>query len=131
MPDRDPDLDVVEKLFHAMAVGPSGEAPMMALFAEDAALVEPFTGASREHRGKSAIRTAYRELFDEPPPPEMSLTLHRVERDGDTIEAHWSCTAATYATDRLGVDRFTVRDGLIQRLEIVITQSETLKENTR
>lgn len=114
-----------------MAAGPSGEAPMMALFADDAVLLEPFTGAPREHIGKDAIRKAYRELFHEPPPPDMRLSLLRVEREGDTIRAEWSCTASTYATDRLGVDRFLVREGLIHRLEITITQPETLKENVR
>jgi ketosteroid isomerase-like protein len=131
MPTKDSRVEVVERLFRAMAAGPSGEEPMMALFADDAVLVEPFTGVPREHVGKDAIRRAYRELFHEPPPPDMRLTLHRVERDGDSIEAHWSCTASTYASDRLGVDHFTVRDGFIRRLSIVITQSETLKENTR
>lgn len=131
MPTKDSGIEVVERLFRAMAAGPSGEEPMMVLFADDAILIEPFTGVAREHVGKETIRDAYRELFHEPPPPDMRLTLHRVERDGDSIEAHWSCTASTYATDRLGVDRFTVRDGLIRRLEIIITQSETLKENAR
>ena len=59
MPVEKQDRGVVEALFAAMQAGPAGEDEMMALFAEDATLVEPFTGEVKTHTGKPAIRYPY------------------------------------------------------------------------
>lgn len=124
----DAERRVVESLFEAMAGGPEGEEPMMTLFADDANFIETFTGERREHRGVPAIRRAYAELFSEPPPRDMELLLHRIDRDGDRVRAEWSCVSATYLEPRHGFDLFTIRDGKIRELEVVITQKETRRE---
>ena len=123
--DRDEAREVVERLFHAMEVGPEGEKEMMALFANDATFVESFTGEPRTHHGKDAIQRTYRELFTEPPPPDMKLVLHRVEREKEVVRAEWSCTSASYARPRVGFDLIEVAGGRIQKMEVVITQWET------
>lgn len=128
MPDPDAARRVVERLFEAMAAGPEGEEPMMRLFSEDAVLVETFTGKPREHVGLSSILRGYRELFREPPPPDMRLVLHRVDRDGERIRAEWSCTSSDYLEPRRGFDLFTVRNDLIQKLEVVVTHKERRRE---
>ena len=122
------DEGVIEKLFEAMAAGPAGEEPMMRLFAEDAVLVETFTGEPREHVGIDSIRRSYRELFREPPPRDMKLVLHRMDRDGKRVRAEWSCLSEDYLEPRRGYDLFVVEGGLIRKLEIVVTQKERRRE---
>ena len=60
----DADRQVVESLFKAMQAGPDGEEAMMALFADDAALTEPFSGEPRNHQGIDAIRNYFASLED-------------------------------------------------------------------
>ncbi|HXV61927.1 MAG TPA: nuclear transport factor 2 family protein [Vicinamibacteria bacterium] len=124
MPADDTALRVVERLFQAMEGGPEGEEPMMELFSDGAVFIETFTGRRREHVGREAIRRTYRELFSNPPPPDMKLQLHRVDRDGERVRAEWSCMSSSYLEPRRGFDLFTVRNGEIEKLEVVITQFE-------
>lgn len=114
------DRKIVESLFRAMQTGPGGEAEMMALFADDAVLIEPFTGRVQTHTGKEAIRSSFQEMWKNPA-PEVSLNLERVDREGDHVRAEWNCTSTAFPEPMRGYDLFTLRDGKIQRLEVVVT----------
>ena len=63
MPLDDDDRKVVEELYKAMQAGPAGESAIMGLFADDAVLVEPFTGQPQTHSGKPAIRAALATMW--------------------------------------------------------------------
>jgi uncharacterized protein (TIGR02246 family) len=120
MPVSPADRTVVENLFKAMQKGPTGEADMMSLFAEDAVFIEPFSGEPQTHSGKEAIRASFKGMWDNPP-PDMRLALHRVDVDGDKIRAEWTCTSPAFPEPMRGFDLFTIRSGRISRLEIVVT----------
>lgn len=114
------DRSVVEKLFRAMQAGPAGEEEMMSLFNEDATFVEPFSGQPVTHVGHAAIRESFRQQTAHPL-PDMKLTLDRVDLDGPLVRAGWTCTSSAFPAPMLGHDLFTIRNGKIARLEIVVT----------
>ncbi len=120
MPVQKQDRGVVEALFAAMQAGPAGEDEMMALFAEDATLIEPFTGEVKTHTGKPAIRDGFRESFKDPA-PDLKLTVDRVDLDGANVRAEWTCTSPVFPTPMRGHDLFTIENGKIARLEVVVT----------
>ena len=113
---------LVDNLFKAMQMGPEGEELMMSLFAADAVLIEPFSGEPRTHEGFDAVREAFRETWKEPPPPDLKLVLDRADRDGDRVRADWTCTSPVFPAPMKGYDLFTIRDGKIARLEIVMVE---------
>jgi ketosteroid isomerase-like protein len=114
------DQTIVENLFKAMQKGPSGEADMMSLFADDAVFIEPFSGTPQTHTGKPAIRASFKGMWENPP-PDMRLALDRVDVDGDKVRAEWTCTSPAFPQPMKGLDLFTIRGGKISRLEIVVT----------
>ena len=114
------DRDVVERMFKAMQTGLAAEKDMMALFADEAVFTEPFSGAPRTHNGKEAIRASFVEMWSDPG-PDMELTVGRVDMDGDTIRAEWTCTSPAFSEPMRGHDLFCIKDGLIQNLEVVVT----------
>lgn len=73
----------VESMFKAMQAGPDGEEAMLSLFADDAVLIEPFSGQSQTHAGKPAIRQSFRDQWKDPP-PDLTLVLDRIDLDGLT-----------------------------------------------
>jgi hypothetical protein len=97
-----------------MQRGPDGEDELVALFAEDAVYVEPFTGG--EHVGRDAIRDWLRTSFDDQP-PGIRITVERLHVVEQVIEASWVCESTAFARPARGRDRFTIRDGQIARLE--------------
>jgi hypothetical protein len=113
----------VEDLFKAMQAGPDGEASMVGLFADDAVLIEPFTGKPQTHRGKAAIRQSFRDQWKNPL-PELKLTVDRVDLDGTQVRAEWTCTSPAFSAPMRGYDLFTLSDtGQITRLEIIVTDA--------
>ena len=92
----------------------------MALFAEDATFVEPFTGKVQTHHGKQAIRDSFKDMWREPA-PDLKLVVDRVEMDGDQVRADWTCTSSVFPTPMRGYDLFTTNSGHIIRLEVVVT----------
>ncbi len=121
MPIDESEQRVVENLFKAMQSGRGGEALMMSLFTEDAVFVEPFAGEPRTHEGLPAIREAFTDMWKEPPPPDMELKLLRADRDGNLVRADWTCTSPVFEAPMNGYDLFTIEDGKISRLEVVMT----------
>jgi hypothetical protein len=120
MPVSPQDRKTVEDLVRAMQTGPAGEEALLALFDDDSILIEPFSGQVQTHTGLAAIRESFRETWKEPL-PDMALTLGRVDIDGDTVRAEWTCSSSAFPTPMRGVDRFDIRAGKIRRLEIVVT----------
>ena len=116
----DENRGVVDNLFKAMQAGPAGENAMMALFAEDAVFIEPFSGQVQTHQGEQAIRECFKEMWREPA-PDMKLVLERVDMDGDRVRADWTCTSPVFPKPMCGYDLFTISSGKISRLEIVVT----------
>ena len=113
--------DIVERVFKAMQVGLEAEDEMMALFADDAVFTEPFSGEPRTHEGKAAIRKCFIDMWSENG-PDVELIVDRVDLDGDKIRAEWTCKAPVFEVPMRGVDRFCIEDGLIQYLEVTVTE---------
>ena len=111
---------VVERMFKAMQAGLEAEDDMMALFADDAVFIEPFSGQPRTHEGKAAIRNCFIDMWNEPG-PDVALTVDRIDLDGEKISAEWTCTSPAFVEPMRGVDKFCIEDGLIQYLEVVVT----------
>jgi hypothetical protein len=97
-----------------MQRGPEGEDELVALFAEDATYVEPFSGG--EHHGRDAIRAWLRGSW-EGQPPGLRITVERLEVIEEVVEATWVCESDAFARPARGRDRFTIRNGQIARLE--------------
>lgn len=109
-------VDVVDSYFRAMQKGPAEVAQLVDLFAGDAVYIEPFTGSPVEHRGRASIR-AYFEAAMPQNPPDLTVSVDRVDVDGDRVRTEWSCTASIFPARMHGVDQFVIADGKIQRLE--------------
>ena len=117
----------VEALFRAMQVGPAGEEPMMALFADGAVMVEPFSGQPQTHEGKTAIRQSFRDQWKNPL-PDLTLVLDRVDLDPPCVRAEWTCSSPVFPAPMRGYDLFTLDSaGKIVRLEIVITDAPPME----
>lgn len=107
----------LDRFFAAMQAGGSAEAEMMALFAEDATYVEPFSGRPRTHRGKEAIRKVMREGWANPL-PQMRIEVDRLAVDGASMRAEWTCYSPGLPDGKgRGENLFELRDGAIARLE--------------
>jgi hypothetical protein len=114
------DRAVVEDLFKAMQAGPTGETLMMSLFRDDAVFIEPFSGQPVTHTGHAAIRASFRQQTAHPL-PDMKLTLDRVDLDAGMVRAEWTCSSSAFPAPMRGHDLFTIQNGQIARLEIVVT----------
>lgn len=114
------DKEVVERVFKAMQTGQEAESDMMALFADDAVFVEPFSGEAQTHEGKPAIRSSLIEMWSEDD-PDAELIIDRIDLDGDRISAEWTCHSAAFTAPMRGVDKFVIENGLIQYLEVIVT----------
>jgi len=108
-----------------MQRGPEGEDELVALFADDAVYLEPFSGGA--HVGRHAIRAWLRDSWRDQP-PGIRLTVERVEIVEQVVEANWVCDSDAFSRPARGVDRFTVRDGLIVRLESELTEPPEVNE---
>ena len=99
----------------------------MALFAEEAVLVEPFSGQVQTHTGQPAIRESFRDQWKNPL-PDLQLTLDRVDLDGGIVRAEWTCTSPVFPTPMQGYDLFTLdAAGKIAKLEIVVTDAPPMR----
>jgi uncharacterized protein (TIGR02246 family) len=116
--------DLVERYFSAMQRGRDGQDELVALFADDAVYVEPFSGGV--HEGRDAIRD-WLEGSRADAPPDVRLTVERVDVDGDTVEAHWTCESPAFLRPARGRDRFAISDGRIARLESTLVEAPELR----
>src|SRR4051794_31576537 len=111
------DRKLIEQVTDAMQAGAAGQETMMSLFTDDAVLVEPFGGAPQAHEGIDAIRARYAEMVTTRP-PDFRLMLDRVDTDGTSVIADWTCTSVVLPAPMEGQSRYIIRDGKIKRLEI-------------
>ena len=116
------DRTLIEQVTAAMQAGDAGKEAMIALFADDATLIDSFSGQQQTSAGKDAVRARYYAMVAEPRPPDFLLKLDRLDTDGKQVIANWSCTSSVFPGPMLGVSHYTIRDGKIQRLEIKITR---------
>ncbi len=121
------DRTVVENMFKAMQGGPEGEEDMMALFDNNAVFTEPFSGQPQTHTGSDAIRSSFKEMWANPA-PDLKLIVDRVDLDGDQIRAEWTCTSPVFPSPMKGHDLFTITDGKIMRLEVIVTDMPPMGE---
>ena len=114
MTDQHP---TIKRFFAAMQAGATAEPEMMALFADDAVYVEPFSGREREHRGKAAIRQVMAEGW-KTPLPDMRIEIDRMQVTGESVRVQWTCHSPALPGGKgSGENVFTLREGMIARLE--------------
>ena len=97
------------------------------LFAEDGVYVEPFTSGGRpnEIRGREAIRGYFEESV-RMRPADMTVSVDRVDVDGETVRTEWTCTSEEWDRPMRGHDVMQMIDGVIRRLEVSLDQGEHL-----
>ena len=110
-------LEVVQEYFKAMQAGSAAAQTLFSLFADDAVYVEPFSGTERTHRGRAQIEACFAGSWKETP-PDLGLSVNRVDVDGDVVRSEWTCTSPAFETPVRGVDLCTVNAGRITRLEV-------------
>jgi ketosteroid isomerase-like protein len=111
---------VVDQFFRCMQAGASNADEMMSLFTDDAEYVEPFSGKPSRHLGKPAIRKAM-QMGWERPLPDMTISIDRLDLDGDDVRAEWTCRSpALPGGSGRGVNQYRLRDGRIARLETTL-----------
>ncbi len=111
----------IDRYFAAMRQGSAAEADMMALFADDAVYIEPFSGSDDPAVGKDAVLARLRQGW-EAPLPDLELDVHTIEITGTAATATWECRSPALPGPVPGVDRYEFdSSGLIARLEVTIT----------
>lgn len=110
------DRAVLDQFYAAMQAGLAGDDAMMDLFAEDAVYVEPFGGETRAHRGRPVIRQVMLDARAYAP-PHMTLTVDRIDVDGQQIRSSWTCCSPALESPVHGQDLWTICNGKIDRLE--------------
>jgi hypothetical protein len=121
VPVNEVDRKIVEDLCGGMQIGPAAEGSILALFADDAVFVEPFTGQVQTHVGKPAIQACLSSMWQNRA-PDFRLTVDRVDMDGDTVLAEWTCTSTFMPGPMRGQDLLKTKGGKISRLEIIVTE---------
>ena len=121
MPVSERERQVVQDMFDAMQAGPGGEEKMMSIFAEDAVMIDPFKGEPQAYNGKAAIRQRFIDIWNEPGPQDLSLTMDQIDAEGGEVRAEWTCTSSVFKTPMKGLDVFRIEDGLIKRLGMQVT----------
>jgi hypothetical protein len=121
VPVKDQDLKIIEGVMRGMQTGPAAENDILELFAEDGVLVEPFTGRIQTHVGKAQLRACLQDMWKNRA-PDLMLKTDRVDLDGETLRAEWTCTSTVLPGPMRGYDLFTIHQGKICRLEIAITE---------
>jgi ketosteroid isomerase-like protein len=108
--------DTVVRFFRAMQSGAAAEADMRTLLAHDAIYIEPFSGSPQTHKGRDKIIQTMAAGWTWNP-PDMRIEMDHVSVEGDELVVHWTCWASTLPGGKgTGVNRFTLKDGLIVRL---------------
>ena len=123
-PDVDPQA-TIDRYFAAMRQGREAETNMMALFADDAVYIEPFSGGAEPAEGKAAILARLRSGW-EAPLPDMELDVRSIDVHGSRATSRWECRSSAFPAPVEGRDNYEFgADGLIVRLEVEIIQRGT------
>jgi ketosteroid isomerase-like protein len=107
---------IVERYYRAMEAGSREQ--MDGLFTDDAEYLEPFSkgGAPTSHAGRAEIVGWLAASFEQGN-RGVTITLDRLDVDGDSILAEWTCVGPMLPGPMKGHDRYRVLDGRIARLE--------------
>lgn len=107
---------VVEAYYRAMEAGSREQ--MDGLFTDDAVYSEPFSkgGEPTTHEGREAIAGWLAASFQQGN-QGVTITLDRLDVDGESILAEWTCIGPMLPGPMKGHDRYRVRDGRIASLE--------------
>ncbi len=112
----------ITNFFLAMQAGAIGADALMALFAEDAVYVEPFTGEVRRHEGRDAILKAM-ALGWEMPMIDTRIEVLSAQVEGEVVDLAWACHSPSIPGGRgSGRNRFILREGLIVELVTELDQ---------
>ena len=108
--------DVIENYYRAMEAGSADQ--MTGLFIADAVYTEPFSkgGEPTVHSGRDEIVGWLAASF-QGPNQGVTITLDRIDVDGDDVVAEWTCTGPMLPGPMQGHDRYQVQDGRISRLD--------------
>ena len=106
-----------------MQHGPDGVDALVALLADDAVYVEPFSGGA--HKGRDAIRAFLERSQGQL--PDVQITVERIDVEGETVTTEWRCESSAFRKPSRGRDRFTIRDGKIARLETTLVERPELR----
>jgi ketosteroid isomerase-like protein len=118
-----PYRDLIDRYFAAMRRGAAAEDEMMALFADDAVYIEPFTDVADPAVGKEAVRARLRRGWEHPL-PDLELDVLEIEVDGQLARSRWECRSPALPGPVHGEDHYEIRDGKITRLEVRLLDSE-------
>ncbi len=121
MPVKEQDQALVEQIFKAMHAREKGESIMSGLFAENATLIEPFSGEPRTHQGHASIMSWFREAVTQMP-PDMTIKMDRIDMDSGRVRADWTCTSSAFSTPMKGIDFYRIQNGKIEHAEFVVTE---------
>lgn len=107
---------VIERYYRAMEAG--SRESMDGLFTDDAVYIEPFSkgGELTTHTGRPEIVGWLNASF-EAGNKDVTITLDRLDVEGDSIVAEWTCIGPMLPGPMKGHDRYTVRNERISRLE--------------
>lgn len=110
------DQGVIEHYYRAMEAGSTDQ--MNGIFTDDAVYREPFSkgGELTTHAGKPEIVGWLGASFEQGN-KGVTITLDRLDVDGDTVVAEWTCVGPMLPGPMKGHDRYRVRDGRIAELE--------------
>jgi ketosteroid isomerase-like protein len=110
--------ETIDRFYRAMQHGPEGVDALVALLADNAVYVEPFSGGT--HEGREAIRAFLAQSQGQL--PDVQIIVDRIDVMGETVTTEWTCTSSAFARPSRGRDEFTIRDGKIARLETRLTE---------
>ncbi len=108
--------EVVNRYYSAMRKGSEAEEELLALFADDATYVEPFT-SDEPAVGVDAIRERLRAGWANPL-PDLELDVLSLEIDGREGRSTWECRSPALPSPVRGEDIYEIRGGKITRLEV-------------
>jgi SnoaL-like protein len=117
---------LVHGYVRAMQQGAAGHDMLLSLFHDDGEYIESFSGQPQAHHGRAAIGAWLAESRQHQP-PDIAITVDRIDIDGDHIRAAWTCDSSAFTAPARGIDTYLVRAGRIQRLETVLTQPPGLR----
>ena len=110
---------VAEAFFRAMHTWE--DMAFLELFEENGVYVEPFSGTAKTHRGRAAIGESFRVNWTQKP-PNFRIEMGSIDVSGSNVRAEWQCTWDGLGGWMRGVDDFEIRNGLIARLEVRVTE---------
>jgi uncharacterized protein (TIGR02246 family) len=112
----DTDRAVIEGYYRAMEAASPQQ--MDGIFTPDAVYTEPFSkgGEPTIHSGREEIVGWLAASFDAGN-KGVTITLDRIDVDGDTVVAEWTCIGPMLPGPMKGHDRYQVQDGRIARLD--------------